>query len=68
MSVNTNVSDLFFNSDITQAAIYKNQKFIEYNAQELRNLAKIFLSTLSPISNTELPTPEVLVYDFLDRI
>lgn len=68
MSVNTNISDLFFNSDVTQAAIYRNQKFVEYNAQELRNLAENFLLILSVITNIELPTPEVLVYDFLDRI
>lgn len=67
--INTEISDLFFNTDMSQAVIYdKNRRFERYNTEKLLDIASDFLSNISSITNIELPNNQELVNDFFARL
>lgn len=68
MHIDTNISDLFFNTDISRAKIYDHKgHFMGYKEDVLKEEATDFLNTLDRLG-VNVPTPDQLVQDFYNRI
>ena len=68
MSVNGNISDLFFNTDLSNANLTdKDGQFIDFDLSQLRAEAHDLLACLSRLG-VAVPTVEELVTDFLERV
>jgi hypothetical protein len=71
-SVNTDISDLFFNRDLDEAEIRDvtdgKRQFVGWNSLVLADEARTMLGNLERLGVTDLPTAENLVEDFLGRI
>ena len=68
MIVNTDISDLFFNYDLTEAKVYhQNGVFSHFNEDKLFEIAKEFLNSLRRLG-IECPTARQLIDDFFERI
>ena len=68
MAVDPSISDLFFNTDLSNANLTdKDGQFIGFDLPQLRAEAYHFLACLSRLG-VAVPTVEELVSDFLERI
>jgi hypothetical protein len=68
-TVDDNISDLFFNTEIPAACITSDAKgqFIEYDHAGMMEHARTFLGCLERL-NVTVPTPEELMSDFYGRV
>lgn len=67
--INTDLSDLFFNHDISSAKIYQDGKYVEIDRDRLKVLAGEFLDMMTRLTGFEdLPTEAALADDFLARL
>lgn len=68
MGINQNISDLFFNTDLSGAAKEDAQgKFDGYDEVKLLDEAMMFLGSLSRLG-VDIPTSEDLIDDFYKRL
>lgn len=69
MTVDGNISDLFFNLDHDHAKKHDNHgNFVEFDADSLNTSAIWFLKTLRTLGVSDIPSPQELVNDFYDRV
>lgn len=68
MTVNTNVSDLFFNRELSDCKKFNGVFFNGYDKSKLIEEAKSMISSLEGLGLSNLPNPKTLVEDFMDRI
>jgi hypothetical protein len=66
--VDQNISDLFFNTDMSDAEIKdeKNQ-FVDWDQNKMREEARLFLGCLERL-NVAVPSVDALVEDFYKRV
>lgn len=68
MYANTDISDLFFNTDLSVAELRDaNQQFTGYDNAKLEEEARLFLACLDRLGVT-IPTVEELLADFRLRL
>jgi hypothetical protein len=68
-SVNTDISDLFFNTDHESATKREHDgKFLAYDCDVLLSDAREFLANMERLDVPDLPTADQLVDDFLRRV
>jgi len=65
--IDTNISDLFFNTDVSDAAMHENGEFVGYDERKLEDEAKMFLASLARL-NVAVPSAEDLILDYYARI
>lgn len=69
MTINTNISDLFFNRDLDACREYaRDGEFDGFNDEKLREEAVTFLGNLRALGVKELPTVDDLITDLYARI
>jgi hypothetical protein len=69
MRVNMHVSDLFFNRDMQEAAVFDDRgNFASYNLDVLHREAETMLSSLEGLGVRDLPSVGDLVADFQERV
>ena len=66
-AIDPNVSDLFFNTDISEAKQFEGNKFVGLDYDKLLDAAKQFSETFERATGTAI-NPHMLMKDFLDRI
>lgn len=68
--VDTNISDLFFNRDLSHVKKYDRGEFVGYDDELLMVEAKDFLASIQRLSprTAPIPTPEALIQDFFGRL
>jgi hypothetical protein len=68
MRIDGNISDLFFNTDVSVAAIHDERgQFVEWDHNKLRDEAQMFLNCLARL-NVPIPSIDDLTADFYGRI
>jgi hypothetical protein len=68
MSVDANISDLFFNTDLAVAEVRDERgDFVKYDDARMREEARMFLACLARL-NVPVPTPDELLTDFFNRV
>lgn len=68
MAINGNISDLFFNTDVSGAAEHDaSGQFTGYDDAKLREEARLFLNCLIRL-DVEVPTADDLIADFYARV
>lgn len=68
MTVDTNISDLFFNTDHDDAVLTESGNFVGYDDAKLLDSADMTLQCLGRLGVQDLPTPRELVQDFHGRV
>lgn len=66
--VDTNISDLFFNTDCDDAKVMDKGQFVRFDETKLLESADMTLGCLKRLGVQDLPTPAELVTDFLVRV
>ena len=66
--VNVYISDLFFNYEHGDCAVYDNGHFVKYDREAMTEKAKELLSCLNQLGVDDLPNPKALVKDFYSRL
>lgn len=67
--VDPNISDLFFNTDLSEASQYDGKhQFTGYNEVRLSEAAGLLLDSLQHLGVHDLPSIEDLIKDFYGRI
>jgi hypothetical protein len=68
MHVNADISDLFFNTDVSHAVVNdKDGQFVDWNHDALREEAETFLASLDRLG-VAVPTADELIQDFHNRV
>lgn len=65
--VDTDISDLFFNHDLSECKLFNKGVFEGYDEDKLRQEAELFLASLSRLG-VHTPSSDALIRDFYDRI
>jgi hypothetical protein len=69
VDVDANISDLFFNSDLSLAKVHdRDGGFVGYDDEALRCEAKLFLEYLARLTVGGVPSVDDLVADFYERV
>lgn len=68
MAIITEISDLFFNRDLSEAEIYGRDGFEGWDKTKLEDAACELIQCLSCLGVTDLPTVNELVEDFFTRV
>ena len=68
-TINANISDLFFNRDLSACKVYDRAGvFIGWDNEALEEEAKTMLSNFEGLGIISLPTAESVVVDFHERV
>lgn len=65
--IDTNISDLFFNTDLSDTRVMENGQFARYDEGKMRTEAELFLGCLERLG-VPVPSPEDLVADYYARV
>lgn len=68
MKVDTNISDLFFNTDHDNAVLTEGKTFAGYDDAKLLDNAEMTLGCLKRLGVQDLPAARELVQDFHGRV
>lgn len=68
MSIDQNISDLFFNTDLSDAVMQDEKgMFVGYDETKLQDEALMFLGSLTRL-NIDVPTSDDLIENFYSRL
>lgn len=67
-SIDIDVSDLFFNHDLTDAIERENGQIVGWNMEKLREEAETFLGSVERLAPGKAPTVDHLIADFFARM
>lgn len=67
LRVDANISDLFFNTDLSNTRIMERGQFVDYDEDKLKEEAQMFLSSLDRLG-VATPSVEELIADYYGRI